>query len=206
MAKKKKGSLRKGKTVPPSKSRGPGPSGETSPSEGNAPPPSPAAPKTPLFPSDENILERVDELRNLFLVRRTAEAADLVDLLRSKRRLMLSNFLLGLARGVGFFLGVTIVGGLLLGAVALAFGWVDKAMNAESGTAERFFQRMIDKGEKLKGEVQENGGSDEERLRALIKKMIDDEKGGKSGKSEPRSNPSSEAGGEKPPPSSPRDK
>jgi len=60
--------------------------------------------------------ERVEETAT----RQSAAAHGLLEILASKRRLMAINFLAGLSRGVGFFLGVTLIGGLLLGGLALS--------------------------------------------------------------------------------------
>lgn len=56
--------------------------------------------------------------------RRALEMTALLEVLASSRRLLWINFLAGLARGVGFFLGASLVGGLLIGVLAVLF---DKA-------------------------------------------------------------------------------
>jgi hypothetical protein len=73
---------------------------------------------------DADLLQRVEEVRDLMLTRRATELADLVEFLRSKRRLGWMNFLMGLSRGIGFFLGFTIVGAIV---VAMVGFFVDLA-------------------------------------------------------------------------------
>ncbi|MEW6747840.1 MAG: DUF5665 domain-containing protein [Planctomycetota bacterium] len=60
-------------------------------------------------------------------LKRVLEAHDMVELLYSKRRLLWLNFWLGLLRGLGFFLGMTLVGALLLGLLIYLFDWAGQA-------------------------------------------------------------------------------
>ena len=71
---------------------------------------------------DEEIARKVEDIYGLLTLRRGAELTDLVQFLKSKRHLAWINFLLGTARGVGFFLGFSLVGALV---VALAGYFVD---------------------------------------------------------------------------------
>ena len=140
-------------------------------------PRSPAAGSEPAGPptGGKDINDKVDEIRNLLLVRRTAESLDLVDLLRSKRRLMFSNFLLGLFRGIGFFLGFGIVGGLLLGILVLSFGWVDSLLDRDKGATKSFFQNVIDEGMNFKEKTVEGRSSDEQKFREMVRRILKEE-------------------------------
>ncbi len=82
-----------------------------------------SSPKTPLVhvpPQKAQTLEdKVSELYDSYVTRSTAEINGMLEMLGSRKRLLWVNFLAGLSRGVGFFLGVTLIGGLLIGATAL---------------------------------------------------------------------------------------
>ncbi len=62
---------------------------------------------------------------------RSAELAGLNEILGSRKRLMWINFVAGLARGVGFFLGVSLVGGIVLGGAALLFDHMASTLGFE---------------------------------------------------------------------------
>jgi hypothetical protein len=104
----------------------------------------------------------------------------MVDLLTSKRRLAANNFFLGLFRGIGFFLGVTIVGSLVLGvgvAVAgTAFGKLESLLGMERGTVGNFFRGMAERGENLADD--DEGGfwtdSDSETAR-IVREVLREE-------------------------------
>lgn len=66
----------------------------------------------------------VRELTERLAIQRTAEIHGLLEIIGRKRKLFAVNLLAGLARGVGFFLGITLVGGLVIGATAMAFDFV----------------------------------------------------------------------------------
>ncbi len=140
-------------------------------------PPVPAAGSDPSAPLEgkKDLVSKVDEIRDLLLVRRTAESLDLVDLLRSKRRLMFNNFLLGLFRGIGFFLGFTIVGALLLGILVLSFGWVDHLLDRDEGATKSFFQNVIDEGMNFKSTTEDGLSGDEQEFRELVRQILKEE-------------------------------
>jgi hypothetical protein len=117
----------------------------------------------------------IEEIKNLLLVRRTSEALDLVDLLRSKRRLMTTNFILGLFRGIGFFLGVTIVGALILGMVALTFSWIESILGLEEGTAKSYLQEVVGQGETLKPENGTNSTTGDATVEDAVRKVLVEE-------------------------------
>ncbi len=81
--------------------------------------------------------EQIEEIHRRVVVRTTADVQGLTDLLSSRRKLMWSNFLAGLARGVGFFLGVSIVGGVVLGVAALTFDHAFAALGLKDVTLKR---------------------------------------------------------------------
>ena len=88
-------------------------------------------------PSEET-QKRLEEIRGLLVTRRAAEMTDLMELLHSKRRLTWINFLTGVSRGLGFFLGFSLVGA---GVVALAAYFVDLAAsetNSQQNLREMF--------------------------------------------------------------------
>lgn len=76
------------------------------------------------FPADAAVAERVRAVHERVVTTTTSEALALVELLGSTRRLAWVNFVAGLARGLGLFLGVSIVGAVLVGVSAFVF---DKA-------------------------------------------------------------------------------
>lgn len=65
--------------------------------------------------------ELVDRLTAQLARARAMEINGLLQVLGRKRKLLTVNFLAGLARGAGFFLGLTLVGGLIIGATAMIF-------------------------------------------------------------------------------------
>ncbi len=75
--------------------------------------------------------QRIEEIHNRVVLNRTAEVNGMLELLGSSRRLMWTNFLAGLARGVGFFLGVSIVGAVVLGILALVVDRSFKALGSD---------------------------------------------------------------------------
>jgi hypothetical protein len=65
-----------------------------------------------------HLADRVGKLHDRIATQTKSEVNGLFELLGSKRRLLFVNFMAGLARGAGFFLGVTLIGGLIIGALA----------------------------------------------------------------------------------------
>jgi hypothetical protein len=93
----------------------------------------------------EDLAEKLDrqseKLKDALLVRRSAELTDFVALLGSKRRLASVNFLIGLARGVGLFLGFSLLGAVLVAIVAFAVDWT--ASTFESSYTTRSMVRSL---------------------------------------------------------------
>jgi hypothetical protein len=80
------------------------------------------------------LAERVGALHDRIAVQTRSEVEGLFEILGSKRRLLFVNFMSGLARGAGFFLGVTLVGGLLIGGLAFFVDTTTAAMGMEEVT------------------------------------------------------------------------
>lgn len=97
--------------------------------EAATPPPRPAA-TDPVT----RVEHQIDQLRESLLVRRTADLNDFVELLGSKRKMSSANFLMGLSRGVGFFLGFSLVGALLVGVVGFAVDWTASTFRSRYNT------------------------------------------------------------------------
>jgi hypothetical protein len=96
--------------------------------------------------AEQTLEEKVEDIHHQLVSRRGAELLGMLEIIRSRRKLMWLNFNAGLARGVGFFLGVTMIGALVLGGVALAFnaaahwlGYSDVTLEqAVTSTVRRF--------------------------------------------------------------------
>jgi hypothetical protein len=67
------------------------------------------------------LAHRVGELHERIATQTSADVNGLYQILGSKRRLLFVNFMAGLARGAGFFLGVTLIGGLIIGSFGYFF-------------------------------------------------------------------------------------
>lgn len=65
--------------------------------------------------------EKVEDIHQRLVRDRSSELFGVLDILGNRRKLMWINFTAGMARGVGFFLGVSLIGALILGGLALAF-------------------------------------------------------------------------------------
>lgn len=68
----------------------------------------------------ESLDRKIEEMREMLLARRSADLSDFSTFLSSKRRLTTLNFIMGLSRGVGFFLGMSLLGAVLVGGLAWA--------------------------------------------------------------------------------------
>jgi hypothetical protein len=86
--------------------------------------------------------------------RRALELSALLEILGSSRKLLWVNFLAGLARGVGFFLGVTLVGALLIGALATLFDHAARTLGFRDITLKDAVRAAVVKFEEIRGEVE----------------------------------------------------
>lgn len=119
----------------------------------------PPKPETP-----ESMADKVDAIHRRIVQERGIELGGLLDILGNRRKLMWLNFSAGVARGVGFFLGVTMIGALLLAGVAFAFnaavgymGFKDLTLEDAVKAAVRKFSEI----EKIATEAQEEVKTEE---------------------------------------------
>ncbi|MCB9897534.1 MAG: hypothetical protein H6825_05990 [Planctomycetes bacterium] len=89
--------------------------------------------------------ELVRELTERLAIQRSAEIHGLLEILGRKRKLFAINLLAGLARGVGFFLGITLVGGLVIGATAMAFDFVAETFGLHDVNFTSLMRRFAEK-------------------------------------------------------------
>ncbi len=113
-------------------------------------PPSPelAAPQPASSLTDDQIdalSERVDKIHDRVVMRTQSDVHGLFQILGSKRRLLFVNFMSGLARGAGFFLGATLIGGLLIGALAMFVDTTARAMGFEDVTFRSLMRVFAEK-------------------------------------------------------------
>lgn len=97
-------------------------------------------PKLPDPKQPESIEDRVQAIYDRFVTRTQADVTGLWEMLGSRRKLLWVNFLAGMSRGVGFFLGVTLIGGLVIGGTAFV---LDKAAET-MGWKDITFARMVE--------------------------------------------------------------
>jgi hypothetical protein len=86
--------------------------------------------------------------------RRALELSALLEILGSSRKLLWVNFLAGLSRGVGFFLGVTLVGALLIGVLATLFDHAAQTLGFRDITLKDAVRAAVVKFEEIRGEVE----------------------------------------------------
>lgn len=113
-------------------------------------------PHTP--PSAAQVAElraSLEELRNLIASQHAADVHGLSRMLGSKKRLMGVNLLTGLARGVGFFLGATLIGALLIGGTAYFFDASAEALGLKDYTTQRFVRALYGKFREIKQVIDE---------------------------------------------------
>ena len=89
--------------------------------------------------------DKVDQIHRRLVLERGTELGGLLDILGNRRKLIWLNFWSGLARGVGFFMGVTLIGALLLGALALAFNAAAGYMGFKDVTLEQAVKAVVRK-------------------------------------------------------------
>jgi Domain of unknown function (DUF5665) len=85
-----------------------------------------------------------------------SELAALSELLHSRWKMLWVNFLAGLARGVGFFLGASLVGALLLGMLATVFDTTAEKLGFTDMTLKDLVRATVVKFEELRQDVKES--------------------------------------------------
>jgi hypothetical protein len=101
--------------------------------------------KTPPPPTPHTLEEQVEEIHERLVRDRHSELYGLLEVLGNRRRMMWLNFTSGVARGAGFFIGVTMVGALLLSGIALAFNAAASHMGFKDLTLEQAVRAAVKK-------------------------------------------------------------
>jgi len=104
----------------------------------------PAPPEAPA-----TLEQKVEEIHERLVRDRHSELYGLLEILGNRRRLMWLNFVAGLSRGVGFFLGVSLVGALLLGALGYAFNRAATTLGFKDLTLEQAVRAAVLKYEQV---------------------------------------------------------
>ena len=113
-------------------------------------------PKPPRKPHDPEAAEtRARQKVDAAATRQSLAAHGLLEILGSRKKLMWINFIAGLARGVGFFLGVSIVGGLLLGATAIAFDKTAETLGFKDVSLRQVVQATFLKFQEIQDYIEE---------------------------------------------------
>jgi len=106
-----------------------------------APPPKEEQPEG----EPETLESRIKDIHAQLTGKISAEANGLLEILGSRRRLMWVNFLAGLARGVGFFLGVTLIGALVLAMLAFFFNTAAERLGYKDITLDKAVRSAVAK-------------------------------------------------------------
>ena len=88
-------------------------------------------------------------------LRQAANITALTELLSNRRKLFWTNFVAGLARGVGFFLGVTLVGALVIGLFATLFDRTAQRLGFKDVTMKDMIRAAVVKFEEIRREVED---------------------------------------------------
>jgi Domain of unknown function (DUF5665) len=102
---------------------------------------------TPQPPSPERV--------QLEIARQAADLTALTELFASRRKLMWVNFVAGLARGVGFFLGVTLVGVLILGLLEVMFDKSAERLGFKDVTLKDLMRTAVVKFEEMRRDAED---------------------------------------------------
>lgn len=102
--------------------------------------------KAPTKPPQDRVFTQAE--------RRALEVTALVEVLGSGRRMLWVNFLAGLARGVGFFLGASLVGGLLIGLLAVLFDKAASTFGFKDLSLKDAVRAVVVKFEEIRQEVE----------------------------------------------------
>jgi len=85
----------------------------------------------------------------------TADLSALSELVGNRWKLMWLNFLAGLARGVGFLLGASLVGALLLGLLATLFDKTAETLGFKDLTLKEAVRATVIKFEEIRHDVED---------------------------------------------------
>ena len=96
-------------------------------------------------PKPHTLEEQIEEIHERLVRDRHSELYGLLDLVGNRRRMMWLNFTSGMARGAGFFIGVTMVGALLLSGAALAFNAAASRLGFKDLTLEQAVRAAVKK-------------------------------------------------------------
>ncbi len=114
------------------------------------------APRAELVPDEPLTIEaRIEEIHRRVVLRGGSELTGMLDLLGNRRRVMWVNFLAGLARGVGFFLGVSLLGGVLLGLFALFFDKATETLGFKDLTVKQAVRAAYMKFDEIQHDLEE---------------------------------------------------
>jgi hypothetical protein len=94
---------------------------------------------------DKAVADLLNRIEERVIADRHAEIHGLFEILGSRRRLLAVNFFAGLSRGAGFFLGVTLVGGLLIGALGFFVDTTARAVGLDDVTFQSMMRVMAEK-------------------------------------------------------------
>ncbi len=95
--------------------------------------------------SDTTVAEQLRELHMLVATQHAADVHGMTQMLGSKRHLLFVNFMTGVARGVGFFLGATLIGALIIGAGAYFLDASAEAVGLKDVTTRRLVGTLYSK-------------------------------------------------------------
>jgi hypothetical protein len=105
--------------------------------------------KIPPPPTPHTIEEQVEEIHERLVRDRHSELYGLLEILGNRRRMMWLNFTAGIARGAGFFLGVTLVGALMLSGIALALNAAASRLGYKDWSFEQAVRAAVKKFEEV---------------------------------------------------------
>ena len=112
----------------------------------------PKQPEPP--PKPHSLEEQIEEIHERLVRDRHSELYGVLDILGNRRRMMWLNFTAGMARGAGFFIGVTLVGALLISGIALAFNAAASRLGFKDLTFEQAVRSAVKKFEEVQSIVE----------------------------------------------------
>ena len=100
--------------------------------------------------TEGSVEQKVEEIHDRVVTKTQAEVNGLFEILGSYRRLLWINFLSGLSRGVGFFLGMTLIGGAIIGLGAYVLDKAAATMGIETFSTESIVRPIYGKYQEIK--------------------------------------------------------